>query len=101
MWLVVLFDLSTNTSGARRSYRKFVDLLRVSGFFRVQYSVYQRYCRTIDHATSIENKVKEFLPSEGDIRILCLTDIQQKRLQAFKGKARVSTETVPEQLVLL
>jgi len=40
MWIVVLFDLPTDTKAARKEYTRFRKFLLNDGFTMMQYSVY-------------------------------------------------------------
>lgn len=48
MWVIVMFDLPTDTPKARKAYARFrTDLLK-DGFTMMQYSVYIRHCASIE-----------------------------------------------------
>ena len=44
MWVIVLFDLPTETKRARKEYAQFRKKLLENGFVKMQYSVYLRNC---------------------------------------------------------
>lgn len=98
MWIVVMFDLPTDTKAARRAYTQFRKQLITDGFIMMQYSVYARHCGTDDNAQVHINRTKGALPDDGEVRILTLTDKQFSKVQTFYGKIRKPTEKAPEQL---
>ena len=44
MWIVVLFDLPTETKAQRKHHAQFRKSLLKDGFSMMQYSVYKRHC---------------------------------------------------------
>jgi CRISPR-associated protein Cas2 len=42
--------------------------------------------------------VKTFLPEDGEVRLLKITDKQFERMKVFNGKTLKATEKAPEQL---
>jgi len=98
MWLVALFDLPTDTQEARKAYSKFRKQLLNCGFSMMQYSVYTRYCSGEDKAKVQRKRIQSFLPDDGEVRIMTLTDIQYAKMQVFYGKRREHAETAPQQI---
>jgi CRISPR-associated protein Cas2 len=100
MWLLVMFDLPTDTKRARREYALFRKTLLEDGFQKMQYSVYLRHCASIENAEVHATRVERNLPPEGEVRIMSITDKQFERMEIFLGKIRQSPETAPPQLLL-
>ncbi len=98
MWLIVMFDLPTDTKGARKDYQAFREVLLNGGFTMLQFSVYARHSPSEENAVVHENRVKMFLPEDGEVRLLRITDKQFERMKIFHGKIRRATEKAPEQL---
>jgi len=98
MWVVVMFDLPTDTKKARRDYTVFRSKMKKDGFHMMQYSVYARSCPSEENAAVHVKRIRSILPPEGEVRILRLTDKQFSRMQVFYGRKRAKTETAPEQL---
>ncbi len=98
MWLLVMFDLPTDDSAARKRYRVFRNTLLENGFEMLQYSVYARPSPSEEAAAAKTSKIRRCLPADGEVRLLTLTDKQFGRMQVFYGKLRRPTETAPEQL---
>ncbi len=101
MWLIVLFDLPTDSKKARKDYTLFRKKLLDDGFGMMQYSVYYRHSASDENAKVHENRVKAFLPPDGEVRIINITDKQFGKIQVFRGKKRKPTEPTPVQLQLL
>ena len=98
MWLAAMFDLPTDTKAARRAYQEFRGALLEDGFTMLQYSVYARHCPSEENAQAHENRVRMFLPPDGEVRLLVFTDKQFSRMKVFHGKTRKATEKAPEQI---
>jgi CRISPR-associated protein Cas2 len=100
MWLLVMFDLPTDTKKARRDYAIFRKKLLEDGFQKMQYSIYLRHCASIENAEVHVARVHRNLPPEGEIRIMSVTDKQFERMEIFLGKLRQNPEMAPPQLLL-
>ncbi len=98
MWVIVLFDLPTDTKIARKQYTIFRKKLLQGGFTMMQYSVYKRHSSSGENAQVHVNRVKSSLPDDGEVRIIKITDKQFSKIQVFYGKKRKPTEKTPEQL---
>jgi CRISPR-associated protein Cas2 len=62
MWLIVMFDLPTETAADKKMYHHFRESLLADGFQMVQYSVYLRYCASVDNTEVHEKRVMDALP---------------------------------------
>lgn len=100
VWLFAMFDLPTDTEKARKFYVHFRKNLLKNGFSFVQYSIYIRHCASEENAKVHAERVKRFLPPEGEVRLLQITDKQYSRMQIFWGKRRKPTPEGPKQLEL-
>jgi len=98
VWLVAMFDLPTDTTQARRDYVLFRKKLLSCGFHMMQYSVYARYCANEQKAQTHRQKIKAFLPPDGEVRLMSITDVQFGKMQVFHGKMRRAPEKAPEQV---
>lgn len=100
MWLMVMFDLPTDTRAARRAYRDFRKSLLEDGFDMMQYSIYTRHCASEANARVHGERVRTMLPPDGEVRLMCITDKQFSKIQIFFGKIRQKPAEVPQQLTL-
>ena len=78
--LVLFFDLPQETKTDQRHYRQFVKYLKTEGFIRIQYSVYAKLCINNDSAKTIQNRLKNNVPDNGDIRYLIITERQYQNI---------------------
>jgi len=88
VWIFAMFDLPTDTKQARREYTHFRKNLLKDGFVMLQYSVYVRHCPSRENAEVHYERVKGFLPPDGEVRLITVTDKQFGRMQSFWGKMR-------------
>lgn len=58
MWIIVMFDLPTDTKHARKAYHEFREELLNDGFTMLQFSVYARHTPSEENAVVHENRVK-------------------------------------------
>ncbi len=100
MWVIVLFDLPTDTKSARKQYTIFRKYLLTDGFTMMQYSVYMRHCASEENAQVHVKRIKACLPPDGEVRIIKITDKQFGKIQVFYGKKQKPTEQAPVQLEL-
>ncbi len=101
VWIIVLFDLPTDTKTARRQYTQFRKALLTNSFSMMQYSVYMRHCASDENATVHVARVKASLPPNGEVRIIKITDRQFARIAVYYGKKRKCIESPPTQLEFL
>lgn len=100
MWIIAMFDLPVDTKKARKDYADFRKNLVQDGFTMIQYSVYIRHCASEENAQVHAKRVQSFLPPDGEVRLLIVTDKQYERMQIFWGKMRKPTPPPPAQLEL-
>lgn len=100
MWILAMFDLPVDTKKARKDYADFRKNLVQDGFTMIQYSVYIRHCASEENAQVHAKRVQSFLPPDGEVRLLIITDKQFERMQIFWGKMRKPTPPPPAQLEL-
>lgn len=98
MWVIVLFDLPTDTPEARKQYTNFRKSLLDDGFRMMQYSAYIRHSSSDENALVHAKRIKAALPPDGEVRIIKITDKQFGNIEVFYGKKRVQTEQAPLQL---
>lgn len=86
MWVLVLFDLPTETKKEKKAYSDFRKNLQRDGFTMFQFSIYVRHCASQENAEVHIKRVKSFLPEHGQIGIMCITDKQFGNIELFYGK---------------
>ena len=100
MWLIAMFDLPVTTKVARREYARFRNFLLKEGFQRLQFSIYARFCSNEEAAHSFRQRIRKRLPSEGNIRLVSITDRQYGKMEVFIGQNKSKPEDTPNQLLL-
>jgi len=92
MWLFALFDLPVMTKDQRRTYTRFRKLLLVQGFTMLQYSVYAQYCPSEEGSLAKRRSLRTNLPSDGQVRLVSITDKQFAAMEVHLGKTDVDPE---------
>jgi CRISPR-associated protein Cas2 len=100
MWVIVLFDLPTDTKKDIKQYSIFRKKLIQDGFAMFQFSIYIRNCPSRENAQVHINRVKKFLPPKGQIGILSITDKQFGEMEIFISKKEFDKPSVTQQLQL-
>lgn len=98
MWILVFFDLPTVTQKERKIYTQFRKSLLKDGFTMFQFSIYLRHCPSRENATVHIKRVKNELPKEGQVGILCVTDKQFGMMEIFQGTQKEELEVPSLQL---
>ncbi|MDD2300707.1 MAG: CRISPR-associated endonuclease Cas2 [Bacilli bacterium] len=100
MWILVFFDLPTDTKKDTKNYNIFRKKLIQDGFTMFQFSIYLRHCASRENAEVHIKRVKSFLPPTGQVGILCVTDKQFGKMELFIGKKETEVQTPYQQLEL-
>lgn len=100
MWVLVFFDLPTETAEERKIASKFRKEIMRDGFTMFQFSIYMRHCPSRENADVHINRVKKELPEKGHIGIMCITDKQFGMMELFYGKKLAEKDNPYEQLEL-
>ena len=100
MWVLVLFDLPTETKKDKKAYADFRKKLQRDGFTMFQFSIQVRHCASSENAAVHIKRVKSFLPEYGQVGIMCITDKQFGNIELFYGKKVVDVNTPGQQLEL-
>ncbi|MCL1920309.1 MAG: CRISPR-associated endonuclease Cas2 [Kiritimatiellaeota bacterium] len=98
MWILAMFDLPTNTKEERRDMTVFRKLLQSQGLFRMQFSVYVRFCDNKRLTDTILRSIRQGVPPHGEVRILYVTDKQYSEMHIFENTVKKRPEPEPEQL---
>lgn len=100
MWILVFFDLPTETKKDKKAYALFRKNLQKDGFTMFQFSIYVRHCASYENAEVHIKRVKSFLPEFGQVGILCITDKQFSQIELFYGKRPQIKNVAGQQLEL-
>lgn len=100
MWILVLFDLPTETKKDKKAYADFRKNLQRDGFTMFQFSIYVRHCSSSENANVHIKRVESFLPEYGKVGIMCITDKQFSNIELFYGKKSMAVNAPGQQLEL-
>ncbi|URW80396.1 CRISPR-associated endonuclease Cas2 [Xiashengella succiniciproducens] len=100
MWVMVLFDLPTETKKDRKIYSDFRKKMLKDGFVMFQFSIYIRHCPSKENAEVHIKRVKKNLPPKGNIGIIRVTDKQFGDMEVYYGKEPKDKATPYMQLEL-
>jgi len=100
MWILVFFDLPTETKTDRKNYARFRKEIIADGFQMFQFSMYIRHCSSKENADVHTKRVKAILPPKGHIGIMNVTDKQFGMMEIFRGKETEKAPATVQQLEL-
>ncbi len=100
MWVMVLYDLPTDTAKERKAAARFRKNIMGDGFTMFQFSIYIRHCASMDNARVHIKRVKAILPEYGNVGIMCITDKQFADIQLFYCKKEKAPNLAGVQLEL-
>ncbi|WP_458627352.1 CRISPR-associated endonuclease Cas2 [Winogradskyella sp. PC D3.3] len=100
MWVLVFFDLPTETPTERKVASGFRKGLITDGFAMFQFSIYMRFCPSRENAAVHIKRTKNALPKKGKVCIMQITDKQFGMMELFHGKKAVEPESPSQQLEL-
>ena len=100
MWILVFFDLPTETKKDKKRYTDFRKKLQSDGFTMFQFSIYIRHCASSENADVHLKRVKSFLPEFGKVGLLTITDKQFGNMQLFYGQKPTAPKASGVQLEL-
>ncbi len=100
MWVLVFFDLPTETKKEKKAYTDFRKKLIDDGFTMFQFSIYLRHCPSRENAEVHIKRVKGILPELGQVGILCVTDKQFGQMELYQGTKEKTKNTAGQQLEL-
>lgn len=100
MWVLVFFDLPTDTKKDRKNYALFRKKIQADGFQMFQFSIYLRHCSSKENAEVHIKRVKSILPPKGHVGIMCVTDKQFGMMEIFRGRELTESPDTIQQLEL-
>jgi CRISPR-associated protein Cas2 len=100
MWVLVFFDLPTETKKERKAASRFRKELLQDGFTMFQFSIYMRTCPSRENAEVHSKRVKHSLPEHGHVGILKITDKQFAMMELFYSREVSEKPAIVQQLQL-
>lgn len=98
MWLFVYFDLPTETRKERKVAADFRKMLIKDGFTMFQFSIYLRFCPSMENTEVHARRIRKNLPEQGKICLMKFTDRQFGMMEVFFGQKPQRNEKPPQQL---
>lgn len=98
---ILFFDLPTLTAIDQRNYRKFVKEIKKLGFYMIQESVYVKMSIDYQVMESMIKRVKNIVPSKGNIMVLSVTEKQFSQLKILVGDNKTDVVTTDERTLVL
>ncbi len=100
MWVIIMYDLPTDTKVDRSRAAKFRKQIMGYGFQMFMFSKYIRHCFSRENAEVHIKRVKAILPEKGHVGILCITDKQFGDIEIFRGHVLEEVPPTVQQLEL-
>lgn len=100
MWILVFFDLPTETKKERKAAEQFRKNLMRDGFTMFQFSIYVRHCASRENMEAHKKRVNAFLPETGKVGVLGITDKQFGEIELFYGQKPQKPNAPGQQLEL-
>lgn len=100
MWILVNYDLPTETKKDRSIASKFRKRIMADGFNMFQFSMYIRHCSSKENTEVHIKRIKSILPPKGHVGILSITDKQFGMMEIFRGYEKVESPETVQQLEL-
>ncbi|WP_295809284.1 CRISPR-associated endonuclease Cas2 [uncultured Apibacter sp.] len=100
MWILVLYDLPTETKVNIRESNLFRKRLLDNGFSLFQFSMYIRQCPSRENAEVYILRIKSILPKAGKVAIMCITDKQFASIEIFFARNKEMPPSPHQQLEL-
>lgn len=100
LWILVFFDLPTETKKERREAAKFRKELLEDGFSMFQFSIYTRFCASKENAEVHTKRVRSRLPELGKVGMIQITDRQFGLMELFYGRKPTDNQKPSQQLEL-
>lgn len=98
MWVLVFFDLPTETPVERKIHTLFRKNLLRDGFSRMQLSIYMRHCASVENAQVHTKRVESYIPTKGIVSVMLITDKQFGMIKTFVGRKIKTRNASPPQL---
>ena len=98
MWILVFFDLPTESRKDIKAYALFRKSLIKDGFTMYQESVYVRNCGSMENCNVHVKRVTAMLPQKGSVSIMCITDKQFGDIKVFYGAKEQPPQAPGQQL---
>lgn len=90
MRILLLFDLPSVESYEKKEYIQFRKQLLKNGYTMIQFSVYVKCVNTQLKVEQELKKIYKFIPTNGNIRMLNVTEKQYQNMVMILGKKKIN-----------
>ena len=90
--VLIMFDLPMDDTVAVRHYTQFRKFLIRQGYFMIQYSIYCKIMLNRDSIKSHIEYIKRYLPPDGAVYVLQVTEKQYQGMKLLTGKKQIIEE---------
>ena len=101
MRVLCMFDLPVETAKERKVYREFRKKLIQEGFVMMQYSIYMRTCPTREFSRRLEKRIQSFVPENGNVRLLTITEKQYDDMKLLVGSKSLTEQVVGSERMII
>lgn len=101
MRMMLFFDLPTTTAAERKVYTQFRKQLIKDGFMMMQQSVYTKLVLNPTAVKLTRDRISKFIPEEGLVQLLCVTERQFASIEYMVGEADDSGIQSVDRVVVL
>lgn len=101
MRTLLFFDLPTLTASERKAAAMFRKALLKDGFLMLQESVYCKLSLNGTAADNVRERVKKYLPKEGNVIMLTITEKQFENMDLCLGKLSGTIMDNDDKMVIL
>jgi CRISPR-associated protein Cas2 len=98
LWILVFFDLPTETKKERKIAARFRKDIMGDGFTMFQFSIYIRHCSSRENMDVHIKRLKRILPEKGHVGMLTVTDKQFSSMEIFYGQKLAEQPKISQQL---
>lgn len=94
--LIVFFDLPMVTKKDVRAYNTFRKWLIKQGYIMMQFSIYCKLFGNRDAAVQHVNVLRKNVPSQGQVRVMMVTEKQYTKIILLTGEVSAQEEMICE-----
>lgn len=100
MWVIVMYDLPTETAIQRKNAAVFRKKILKLGFSMFQFSVYIKHERSLEEVEVTKNRIRNIQPPDGKLGIFFFTDKQFGKTEVIYCRKRQKVPKKSSQLDL-
>ncbi len=103
MWLMVMFDMPTQSKKDKKNYLRLRKSLIANGYSMMQYSIYVKSFHSYEASIAGRKRLKDYIATnkfKGNIRMVSFTDKQFEHMEILIGEKSSDEIAQPKQLVL-